>query len=384
MLELPRKVRQALVRRKSDEDDFWALRDVSFEVGVGEVVGIIGRNGAGKSTLLKILSRVVEPTSGEVDIYGRIGSLLEVGTGFHPELTGRENIYLSGAMLGMRRDEVRDQFNQIVEFAEVGRFLDTPCKHYSSGMYTRLGFSVAAHLRAEVLLVDEVLAVGDAEFQRRCLGKMKDVATQGRTVLLISHNLGAIQSLCSRGVVLIDGGVRYQGDSQSAIRYYLDQTASMDVANCYQIGDHPKSKETHVHDVQVHSWGACDGPLISGPIRITVNCLILEKHKQACLLLGLYDLAGNRILFLDSSVISGFAFRSHNRIQRVVIDVSEDFGLKPGGYILNVALLVDGNIEHHVQNACRLEVCPADFFESGKVPDSPVFIKQKWMVDETL
>src|ERR1035437_1853413 len=179
-------------------EDFWALQDVSFEVKQGEVVGIIGRNGAGKSTLLKILSRITEPTEGRVRIKGRVASLLEVGTGFHPELTGRENIFLNGAILGMTRAEIRKKFDEIVAFAEVEKFLDTPVKHYSSGMYVRLAFAVAAHLEPEILVVDEVLAVGDAEFQKKCLCRMQEVSEQGRTVLFVSHNMGAVMELCSR------------------------------------------------------------------------------------------------------------------------------------------------------------------------------------------
>src|SRR5467141_999376 len=190
------------------EHAFWALKDVSFEVNRGEVVGIIGRNGAGKSTLLKILSRITEPTTGEARIAGRVGSLLEVGTGFHPELTGRENIFLNGAILGMRRDEIARKFDAIVAFAEVERFLDTPVKHFSSGMYVRLAFAVAAHLEPEILIIDEVLAVGDAEFQKKCLGKMDDVShREGRTVLLVSHNMAAIAELSNRAIFLESGSL---------------------------------------------------------------------------------------------------------------------------------------------------------------------------------
>src|SRR5467141_1326859 len=189
------------------KEDFWALRHVSFEVQQGEVVGIIGRNGAGKSTLLKILSRITDPTEGRVRIRGRVASLLEVGTGFHPELTGRENIYLNGAILGMSRAEIRAKFDEIVSFAEVEKFLDTPVKRYSSGMYVRLAFAVAAHLEPEILIVDEVLAVGDSQFQKKCLGKMSDVAGGGRTVLFVSHNIGAVRKLCSRTILLDSGKV---------------------------------------------------------------------------------------------------------------------------------------------------------------------------------
>src|SRR5581483_8501340 len=186
-------------------ETFWALKDVSFEVKVGEALGIIGRNGAGKSTLLKILSRITRPTTGYADVYGRVGSLLEVGTGFHPELTGRENIYLNGAILGMTRRDIQRRFDEIVAFAEVENFLDTPVKRYSSGMYMRLAFAVAAHLEPEILVVDEVLAVGDAEFQKKCLGKMGDVAKEGRTVLFVSHNMNAVEHLCQR-VLLFQSG----------------------------------------------------------------------------------------------------------------------------------------------------------------------------------
>ena len=204
-----------------DTGDFWALKDVSFEIKPGEVVGIIGRNGAGKSTLLKILSRITEPTEGGVDLYGRVGSLLEVGTGFHPELTGRENIYLNGAILGMKRAEIARKFDEIVAFAEVEQFLDTPVKFYSSGMYMRLAFAVAAHLEPEILLVDEVLAVGDAGFQKKCLGKMGEVAKQGRTVLFVSHNMPAIQTLCPLVVWLSSGQVAGIGPASELLQAYL-------------------------------------------------------------------------------------------------------------------------------------------------------------------
>src|SRR5438094_366500 len=204
------------------EQAFWALKDVSFEVNRGEVVGIIGRNGAGKSTLLKILSRITEPTEGEVEIAGRVGSLLEVGTGFHPELTGRENVYLNGAILGMKRSEIDRKFDEIVAFSEIEKFLETPVKHYSSGMYTRLAFAVAAHLEPEILLVDEVLAVGDARFQKKCLNKMHDVGHQGRTVLFVSHNMPAITRLCARTILLDEGSVLHDGPSHQVVSAYLN------------------------------------------------------------------------------------------------------------------------------------------------------------------
>jgi lipopolysaccharide transport system ATP-binding protein len=205
----------------SELDRIWALKDVSFEISRGEVAGIIGRNGAGKSTLLKVLSRITEPTEGRAEICGRVGSLLEVGTGFHPELTGRENIYLNGAILGMRRAEIARKFDEIVAFAEIDKFLDTPVKHYSSGMYMRLAFAVAAHLEPEILIVDEVLAVGDAQFQSKCLNKMQDVGREGRTVLFVSHSMPAVARLCSRALLLDGGTVAHDGAAGDVIGYYL-------------------------------------------------------------------------------------------------------------------------------------------------------------------
>lgn len=207
--------------KRSAKETFWALKDVSFDIKKGEVVGIIGRNGAGKSTLLKILSRITEPTGGEIDLYGRVGSLLEVGTGFHPELTGRENIFLNGAILGMNRAEIRRQFDAIVDFAEVEKFLDTPVKRYSSGMYVRLAFAVAAHLSSEILIVDEVLAVGDSTFQKKCLGKMSDVARNGRTVLFVSHNMEAVLRLTRRAIWMANGSLVADGPTEDVSSAYL-------------------------------------------------------------------------------------------------------------------------------------------------------------------
>src|SRR5688572_24550144 len=209
-------------RDENDETLFWAVRDVNFEIEAGERVGIIGRNGAGKSTLLKMLSRITEPTTGRIELYGRVGSLLEVGTGFHPELTGRENILLNGAILGMKRPEIARKFDEIVAFSEVEKFIDTPIKHYSSGMHLRLAFAVAAHLEPEILVVDEVLAVGDARFQRKCLNKMQDVGQQGRTVLFVSHNMSAITRLCERTILLHEGQVLADGPSHKVVAKYLD------------------------------------------------------------------------------------------------------------------------------------------------------------------
>jgi lipopolysaccharide transport system ATP-binding protein len=211
-------------RKKKAE--FWALKDISFNLKQGEVLGVIGRNGAGKSTLLKVLSRITEPTNGKIEINGRVGSLLEVGTGFHPELTGKENIFLNGSILGMTRTEIKSKFDEIVEFSGVEKFINTPVKRYSSGMYVRLAFSVAAHLEPEILIIDEVLAVGDAEFQKKCLGKMQDVAGHGRTVLFVSHNMSTVSSLCTSALYLKNGQVEFQGSISQAIERYLNVSAS--------------------------------------------------------------------------------------------------------------------------------------------------------------
>lgn len=217
------KDRRPSILRK---DEFWALKGVSFDINEGDVVGVIGRNGAGKSTLLKILSQITPPTEGEIKLRGRVASLLEVGTGFHPELTGRENIYLNGAILGMKRWEINNKFNEIVEFAEIEKFLDTPVKHYSSGMYMRLAFAVAAHLEPEILLVDEVLAVGDAQFQKKCLGKMSEISKQGRTVLFVSHNMGAVRQLCKKSILIENGMVAKFGRTENVVNEYSSTEVS--------------------------------------------------------------------------------------------------------------------------------------------------------------
>ena len=223
--------RRARPDRTADDGMLWAVKDVSFEVANGEVVGLIGHNGAGKSTLLRILSRITEPTEGYAEIDGRVGSLLEVGTGFHPELTGRENIYLNGAILGMKRADIARRFDEIVGFAETEAFLDTPVKRYSTGMYLRLAFAVAAHLEPDILIIDEILAVGDAAFQKKCLGKMGDVAKQGRTVLFVSHNMGAMRSLCSRALVFKSGRIDFDGATDAAIGFYLARSAGGEGGN---------------------------------------------------------------------------------------------------------------------------------------------------------
>ena len=273
-----------------DGEELWALRDVSFTVEQGEVLGIIGRNGAGKSTLLKILSRVTAPTSGKIKVKGRIASLLEVGTGFHPELTGRENIYLNGAILGMRRDEITRKFDEIVDFAEVEKFIDTPVKRYSSGMYVRLAFAVAAHLDPEILVVDEVLAVGDAEFQKKCLGKMGDVAKEGRTVLFVSHNMVAVQTLCQRALWLDSGQLKTQGAVSQIVTTYLRSGLAEDNTSeriWPDMATAPGNETVLLHRIAVRPEDGKPGDMLTMqmPIRIDVEYwnLLSAVHLHATL-----------------------------------------------------------------------------------------------------
>ncbi len=261
----------AAAREQLEKDEFWALKDVNFTVNKGEVVGIIGRNGAGKSTLLKILSQITPPTEGEVILRGRVGSLLEVGTGFSPELTGRENIYLNGAVLGMKRSEVKRKFDEIVAFSEVEKFLDTPLKHYSSGMYMRLAFAVAAHLEPEILIVDEVLAVGDAEFQKKCLGKMGEVAGEGRTVLFVSHNMNALKSLCANAICLNSGTIIKSGPAEKVVNYFLNQNETQLNRNWLNSETAPGNKDVQIVKAQIISLDETDANAINvqTPFKIT-------------------------------------------------------------------------------------------------------------------
>lgn len=264
-------------------EEFWALKDVSFEIKRGDRVGIIGRNGAGKSTLLKILSRITEPTTGRISIQGRVASLLEVGTGFHPELTGRENIYLNGAILGMGNVEIKRKFDEIVDFAEVEKFLDTPAKHYSSGMYVRLAFAVAAHLEPEILIVDEVLAVGDAQFQKKCLGKMQEVGQSGRTVLFVSHSMSTIQSLCSRCLLLHSGLMIADDIPTSIAQLYLKNASASD---SFTRSEQKNGKPTIVS-------GEIISKLESENTKIQINLKIFAtEHRKISLELSLIDVAG--------------------------------------------------------------------------------------------
>lgn len=287
--------------------DFWALKDVSFDVRRGEVVGIIGRNGAGKSTLLKILSRITEPTEGAADIYGRVGSLLEVGTGFHPELTGRENIFLNGSIIGMKREEIKKKFDEIVAFAEIEKFIDTPVKHYSSGMYVRLAFAVAAHLEPEILLIDEVLAVGDAAFQKKCLGKMGDVAKEGLTVLFVSHNMQAIRQLCNRAILLEDGRLSINDESGPVIERYLHDVSegSSLVEVTRKVNQLPADPAFRLHSIDVVQAGHSRTELISGEsVKIVIEYDVLQVVSG---FLVYFELRDSDDIFLFESFHNGDA-----------------------------------------------------------------------------
>jgi lipopolysaccharide transport system ATP-binding protein len=309
------------LRGQSDEtsEEFWALDNVSMEIRPGEVVGVIGRNGAGKSTLLKILSRITKPTSGEVWLRGRVGSLLEVGTGFHPELTGRENIFLNGAILGMSRQEIRDKFEAIVDFAGTERFLDTPVKHYSSGMSMRLAFAVAAQLEPEVLLIDEVLAVGDGDFQKKCLGRMGDLATAGRTIVFVSHNLTAVRTLCQTAVWLERGKVMLQGPVSEVVNGYVESAECLASERVWQTAETaPGNNLLRLHRVRVAPSGSTSAKSISveTPIDIDFELWNLMSESSLNLSLVVYSLEGNCIFnsLAPAATVASGLFRSRCRV----------------------------------------------------------------------
>jgi len=340
-------------------EEFWALKDVSFDIQQGDRVGIIGRNGAGKSTLLKILSRITEPTSGKISIKGRVASLLEVGTGFHPELTGRENIYLNGAILGMSKAEIKKNFDEIVSFAEVERFLDTPVKRYSSGMYVRLAFAVAAHLEPEILVVDEVLAVGDAQFQKKCLGKMEDVGNEGRTVLFVSHNISAIQQLCGSGILLRDGVMRETGPMDKVIESYLDDSTLIGKES---IGDIPRARHDYgviarfVNAWPVNSKGERTTSFMSGEdISFDLDIKAFEKVDSLSIVAGLDTYMDYRITTVLSEEV-GMLF-SGNKDAVISVNVKvPHLHLKPGTYALTLGIRRNKSPLDHVVKAIRFEV----------------------------
>jgi lipopolysaccharide transport system ATP-binding protein len=342
---------------------FWALDDVTFDVAHGDVVGIIGRNGSGKSTLLKILSRIVEPTTGVVDLEGRVGSLLEVGTGFHPDLTGRENVYLSGAILGMRRTEIAKKFDEIVDFAEVDRFIDTQVKHYSSGMYMRLAFSVAAHLEPDILVVDEVLAVGDAAFQKKCLGKMGTVARHGRTVLFVSHNMGAVVSLCSRALLLDGGRLVLDSDPITVAAKYqatltAAPTATTGLAGAEHFGS-GKARFVSLRFVPERRDGTTREMMCPGSrLRVETRVVCSAPVDSANVGITIYDASGYRLVDANTAMQGRFVSMQPGDEARVEFTL-DDLRLKPGTYLVGL-WMGRGNIEDidGVLYAATLEVEP--------------------------
>jgi lipopolysaccharide transport system ATP-binding protein len=342
-------------------DTIWALRDVSFEIRQGEVVGLIGRNGAGKSTFLKVLSRITEPTRGRAEIYGRIGSLLEVGTGFHPELTGRENIYLNGAILGMRKAEIEQKFDEIVAFAEVEKFIDTPVKRYSSGMYVRLAFAVAAHLDPEILLVDEVLAVGDAAFQEKCLGRMRRSASSGKTVLFVSHNMPSVQHLCTRAILLDHGQISAEGLPAQVIRSYLSDVPHESSVSIRDWHDRTSSGEAQIVRLEISDdCGRVTNSIpIGGGVRFSIIAEFYKPLVDPCFGVIVHNAAGEAILDLRSN----HAGLRLGRVKGTVIvhAAVEKLGLYPGRYFLS-PWITDSNYTHAVdwvKLCCTLEVYPA-------------------------
>jgi lipopolysaccharide transport system ATP-binding protein len=343
-------------------ESIWALKDVDFKVKHGEVVGIIGRNGAGKSTLLKILSSITEPTEGYVDLEGRVGALLEVGTGFHQELTGRENVYLNGAILGMGRQEIDRKFDEIVDFAGVEKFIDTPVKHYSSGMGLRLGFAVAAHLEPEILVVDEVLAVGDAEFQKKCLGKMSDVAGEGRTVLFVSHNMGAVQSLCTRAVLLEHGMVRCDDQVDTVIEQYLSI-----------VFDKGSAEENVVNDVMT-----VYPPLVTSEIGAEVSAvrsgenvrLVFKYQTEPSLKLinvraGITCLDQMGVLvFTQTTKIKGIEFPELPE-KGEFICLLKEIPLPASNYRINLTIKANEEKIVDIENCIELRVVEGDFYGTG-------------------
>jgi ABC-type polysaccharide/polyol phosphate transport system ATPase subunit len=367
--------RRSGARTRPPTDYVWALQDVTFAVPQGNAIGIIGRNGSGKSTLLKILSRVTEPTMGIADIRGRVGSLLEVGTGFHPELTGRENVYLSGAILGMRRAEIQRRFDAIVEFAEVSRFVDMPVKRYSSGMYLRLAFSVAAHLEPQILLVDEVLAVGDAAFQKKCLGRMGDVTGQGRTVLFVSHNLDAVQRLCSTSILLDQGRVVAEGPTWSVVRRYLERVAGSEAPpkTPIDLSQHKEQRTSGVRFLSV-SYTSFNDDLgghahSEGPLELRLEIESDDERSIGSLAVTFETLNGARLIDADI-LAAGVTLRLHpgrNVVRFRILALH----LNPGTY--NAGLWIGqavGPALDHLRTAFQLEVISKSSPGLGSMPET--------------
>jgi lipopolysaccharide transport system ATP-binding protein len=366
----------------------WALDDISFEVQRGEVVGIIGRNGAGKSTLLKVLSRITEPTHGQVRIRGHVGSLLEVGTGFHPELTGRENVYLNGAILGMKRVEIERKFDEIVDFAEIEEFLDTPVKHYSSGLYVRLAFAVAAHLEPEVLLVDEVLAVGDLAFQKKCLGKMNDVARTGRTVLFVSHSMASISALCTRAFLLEQGRLVTSGEVSEVIGHYLDSTMQMSSIPLVERVDREGNGRLRFTDVAfLNGDGSPVTAAVSGkPLGVLLHYITADGRevRNVDMDLAFYGQYGQLLFFCKVQLARG-TFEVLPPEGQVFCHIPR-FPLSPGRYRFKLWCQANREMADRIENAGYLSVVAGDFYGTGnlpnKNPEGIVMVDHSWEVIE--
>ena len=371
------------------EERFWALRDISFDVNPGDVIGIIGPNGAGKSTLLKIMSRITDPTEGHIKIRGRLASLLEVGTGFHPELTGRENIFLNGAILGMRKTEIVSKFDEIVAFSEIERFLDTPVKHYSSGMYVRLAFAVAAHLNPEILVVDEVLAVGDMAFQKKCLGKMSEVSQGGRTVLFVSHNMVAVENLCHRGIVLGQGKLTFNGTAKEAINFYLNSVSGessqghvIDLENAVRANSlRPRllQKIEFYTDDNIPMKGYLP---MGAPLKIRVHFPLSEPAENFQIGIGFNNMFGQRIFTAHSRFEPD---RSHGKRvgPQVFVCNIPSLTLVPGRYTLRVWMDIGADEVDLVDDAARIQVIESDYYGTGRVPWNGTFVlKHRWYLEQ--
>jgi lipopolysaccharide transport system ATP-binding protein len=373
------------------EDTFWALEKVSFEVKTGEVVGIIGRNGAGKSTLLKILSRITPPTSGRVDIHGRVASLLEVGTGFHPELTGRENTYLNGAILGMKKAELERKFDEIVAFSGVERFIDTPVKRYSSGMYVRLAFAVAAHLEPEILIVDEVLAVGDAAFQKKCLGKMEDVAREGRTVLFVSHNMAAVRNLCPRAILLKNGRIELSGAAEEVVRAYL--MVDVDDTGYPMLEERQDRAGTGMiravsFEATARNGNRAEPTRTGGPADFIIGYVVRQQRplRKLYASIGVTNSSGVGI-FACSTAMLNADFPGIAGQGKIVCQI-DYLPLIPDKYSVNIKLAEDQGQSNYVIHDEIMHAATFDVVESGdsgfvaysRVSAGNVIVPHKWML----